>query len=123
MVIPMRIMDAIIQRMKGVIGSAPVCELILLKTTIPMTTTAMDNPRGILIDNGISFILISFLGDSLWCMASARVAVLCQTAWSVPRETFSCAAVPFKGRNRVIAAMKHSSLEIAFKAIGMGAEG
>jgi hypothetical protein len=45
-VIAMRIMDTIIQRMKGVIGSAPVCELILVKGTIPMTTTAMVNPRG-----------------------------------------------------------------------------
>jgi hypothetical protein len=46
MVIAMRIMAAIIQRIKGVIGSAPVCELILVKGTIPMTTTAMVNPRG-----------------------------------------------------------------------------
>jgi hypothetical protein len=61
MVIAMRIMDAIIQRMKGIIGSAPVCEPILEKTTIPMRTTAMVNPRGILMDNLISFILVSFV--------------------------------------------------------------
>ncbi len=58
MVIPMRIKDVIIQRMKGGIRRAPVCELILVKTTIPMMTTAMDNPRGILMDNLISFIFV-----------------------------------------------------------------
>jgi len=58
-VIAMRIMDTIIQRMKGVIGSAPVCELILVKATIPMRMTAMVNPKGILMDNLISFILVS----------------------------------------------------------------
>jgi len=52
-----------IQTMKGVIGSAPVCELILLKTTIPMMTSAMVSPMGILIDNFISFILVSFRSD------------------------------------------------------------
>jgi hypothetical protein len=46
-----------------------------------------------------------------------------QIAWGVPRETFSSASVPFKGRNRVIATTKHSTLAIAFRAIGMGAEG
>ena len=57
MVIAMRITHAIIQRMKGVMGGPPVCELILEKTIIPMTTTATVSPRGILIDNLISFIL------------------------------------------------------------------
>ncbi len=45
------------------------------------------------------------------------------SGYSAHSKAFSCAAVPFNGRNRVIAAMKHSTLEIAFKAIGMGAEG
>jgi hypothetical protein len=59
-VIPMRITQEMIQTMKGVIGSAPFCELILVKTTIPMMTSAMVSPMGILIDNFISFILVSF---------------------------------------------------------------
>jgi hypothetical protein len=59
-VIAIRITDAIIQIMKGVIGSAPVFELILIKAIIPVTTTAMVSPRGILRDNLISFILVSF---------------------------------------------------------------
>jgi hypothetical protein len=63
MVIPMRIMQEMIQTMKGVIGSAPVCELILVKTTIPMMMSAMVSPMGILIDNRISFILVSFAWD------------------------------------------------------------
>ncbi len=45
------------------------------------------------------------------------------SGYSVHRKAFSCAAVPFKGRNIVIAATKHSTFEIAFRAIGMGAEG
>jgi hypothetical protein len=67
-VIPMRIMHAIIQRMKGVIGSAPLCDLILVKTTIPVMTAAMVSPRGILMDNFISFILISSFiqASKLW---------------------------------------------------------
>jgi hypothetical protein len=60
MVIPMRITQEMIQTMKGVIGSVPVCELILVKTTIPRMTSAMVSPMGILIDNFISFILVSF---------------------------------------------------------------
>jgi hypothetical protein len=60
MVMAISTTDAIIQRMKGVIGIAPVCELILEKTIIPMRRTAMVSPRGILIDNLISFILVSF---------------------------------------------------------------
>jgi hypothetical protein len=42
-------------------GSAPVCELILVKTTIPVMRSAMVNPKGILIDNFSSFILVSFV--------------------------------------------------------------
>jgi hypothetical protein len=60
-VIPMRMTQEMIQTMKGVIGSAPVCDLILVKTTIPMMTSAMVSPMGILIDNFISFILVSFV--------------------------------------------------------------
>jgi hypothetical protein len=71
-VIPMRKTDAIIQRMKGVIGSAPVCELILVKATIPMRTTAMVNPRGILMDNLISFILVSFVLIQFACQDRMR---------------------------------------------------
>jgi hypothetical protein len=63
MVIPMRIRHEMIQTMKGVVGIAPVCELILVKTTIPMSTSAMVSPIGILIDNLISFMLVSFLED------------------------------------------------------------
>jgi hypothetical protein len=59
----MRITQEMIQTMKGVIGSAPVCELILVKTTIPVMTSAMVSPRGILMDNLISFIMISFVWD------------------------------------------------------------
>jgi hypothetical protein len=58
MVMPIRITQEMIQIMKGVVGSAPVCELILVKTTIPMRMSAMDKPMGILIDNLISFILV-----------------------------------------------------------------
>jgi len=65
MVIPMRITQEMIQIMKGVNGRAPVCELILVKTTIPRMMSAMVNPRGILIDNLISFILVSFCGSFL----------------------------------------------------------
>jgi hypothetical protein len=72
MVIAMRITDAIIQRMKGVIGSAPVCELILVKTTIPMRISAMVNPRGILMDNLISFILVSFVLAQFACQDRMR---------------------------------------------------
>jgi hypothetical protein len=72
MVMAMRITDAIIQRMKGVIGSAPVCELILVKTTIPMMMSAMVNPRGILMDNLISFILVSFVLAQFACQDRMR---------------------------------------------------
>jgi hypothetical protein len=63
MVTPMRITQEMIQIMKGVIGSAPDCELILVKTTIPMMMSAMVSPMGILIDNLISFISVSFVWD------------------------------------------------------------
>jgi hypothetical protein len=71
MVIPIRITHAIIQRMKGVIGSAPVWELILEKTTIPMMTTAMVSPRGILMDNFISFIMVYSALDGVFKMVSS----------------------------------------------------
>jgi hypothetical protein len=61
MVIPMRITQEMIQIIKGAIGSAPVCERVLVKTTIPKMTSAMVSPMGILIDNLISFILVSFV--------------------------------------------------------------
>jgi hypothetical protein len=69
MVIPMRIRQEMIQIIKGVVGSAPVCELILVKTTTPMSTSAMVSPRGILIDNLISFMLVSFLEDGVYIIA------------------------------------------------------
>jgi hypothetical protein len=72
MVIAMRTTDAIIQRMKGVIGSAPVRELILVKTTIPMRMSATVNPRGILMDNLISFILASFVLVQFACQDRMR---------------------------------------------------
>jgi hypothetical protein len=68
MVIPMRITQEKIQIMKGVIGSAPVCELILVKTTIPKMMSAMVSPMGILIDKLISFILVSFVQDGVYKM-------------------------------------------------------
>jgi hypothetical protein len=68
MVIPMRITQEMIQTMKGVIGSDPFCELILVKTTIPIMTSAMVSPIGILIDNLISFILVSFVWDGVYKM-------------------------------------------------------
>ncbi len=62
----MRMSDTTIQRMKGVTGSIPVCELTLVKTTIPIKTTAIVKPKGILMDNFISFILVS--PDKLVCL-------------------------------------------------------
>jgi hypothetical protein len=58
-VIPTRITREIIQMTKMGVGSVPVWEWILLKMTIPIMVTAIVNPMGILIDNFISFILVS----------------------------------------------------------------
>jgi hypothetical protein len=91
MVIPMRIRQEMIQTMKGVIGSAPACELILVKTTIPMSTSAMVSPRGILIDNLISFMLISFLEDGVYIIArSTYVRYFQQLYINIAPKKSSC---------------------------------